>query len=319
MEWNNLKPKMLSMFGMGGSMFGVLLPELVKDGRNIMVLSADMSSPAGLDKFKSSFPERFLNLGIAEQNMIGVGAGLSDEGYTVISEAQACFITMRSFEQVRQFCGYMGGKQILIGYGSGFSLTFMGNTHFALEDIALMRLVPGMNVIAPCDALEAMKALDAAVKCDEPTYIRLFGATGTPTVYDNPDFVFEIGKAIKLRDGNDIQIIATGSMVANALKAAVILAEKGIEAEVIDMHTVAPIDTDVIRKDVSKIFSIEEHRATGGLGDAIASFTSGETGFPSLVKIAAPDAFSKVGDYQYLLEENGLSVERIVSKIEANL
>lgn len=302
------------MFGQGGSMFGVLLPELVNAGENLMVLSADMSSPAGLDKFKSSFPERFLNLGIAEQNMIGVGSGLADEGFTVISEAQACFISMRCYEQVRQFLGYMQGKQILIGYGSGFSLTFMGNTHYALEDIALMRLVPGMNVVAPCDALEAMKALDAAVSSPNPTYIRMFGGTGIPVVH-NSDFDFTLGKAIKLREGHDIQIIATGSMVSKSLKVAEALAEKGIDAEVVDMHTISPLDTAVLRKDVKMIVTVEEHRPSGGLGDACASFMACALGYPNLVKIAAEEAFSKVGSYDFLLEENGLSIDKIINKI----
>ena len=318
MEWNSLKPKMLSMFGQGGSMFGILLPELVKEGANITVLSADMSTPAGLDKFKAAFPEKFFNLGIAEQNMIGVGAGLSDEGSIVVSEAQACFITMRSFEQVRQFCGYMSSKQVLIGLSSGYSLTFFGNTHYALEDIALMRLVPGITVIAPCDALEAMKALDATMKSDKSSYIRIFGGTSTPIVHQS-DFNFEIGKAIKLRDGNDVQIIATGSMVCQALKAAERLLEKGIEAEVVDMHTIKPLDTEAIRKDVKGIFTVEEHRSTGGLGEAVASHIATSNGYPKLTIIAAPDAFSRVGDYDFLLKENGLDSEAIVTKISGSL
>lgn len=319
MEWNSLKPKMLSMFGQGGSMFGVLLPKLAKENENINVLAADMATPAGLDKFKSAYPDRFFNLGIAEQNMIGVGAGMTDEGKTIISVAQACFITMRSFEPVRQFCGYMNSKQILVGLSSGYGLTFFGNTHYALEDIALMRLIPGMNVIAPCDALEAMKALDAAVKQNNPTYIRLFGGTGTPVVYENPDFDFQIGKAIKLRDGDDIQIIATGSMVAKALTAADNLKEKGIGAEVLDMHTVSPLDTEAIRKDVRAIFTVEEHRAAGGLGEAMASFIATQGSYPKLTILAAQNAFSKVGDYNYLLDENGLSAEKIQQRIEEQL
>lgn len=315
MEWNKVNPKMMSMFGQAGAMFGVALPELAKEDEEIMVLSADMSSPAGLDKFKTTYPDRFLNLGIAEQNMIGVGAGLASEGYKVITEAQACFITMRSFEQVRQYLGYMKGRQIVVGVFSGFSLTYMGNTHYALEDIALMRMVPGMNVIAPCDALEAMKALDAALKNESPTYIRLMGGTGTPIVHQ-ADFDFEIGKSIKLKEGKDIQIIATGSMVASALKVATRLEDEDISAEVIDMHTIKPLDRDAISKSVKIIFTIEEHRIIGGLGDAVASEIATGDSYPRLVKIGAPDCFSPVGDYNYLLEENGLSEEAIYNKIK---
>lgn len=318
MEWNKINPKMMSMFGQGGAVFGVLLPELAKEDSKIMILSADMSTPVGLDKFKSTYPEQFLNLGIAEQNMIGVGAGLASEGFNVVTEAQACFITMRSYEQIRQYLGYMKNRQVVIGFASGFSLTYMGNTHYALEDIALMRTVPGMNVIAPCDALEAMKAFDCALHAPNPTYIRLFGGTGTPIVHKE-NFDFEIGRAIRLKDGKDIQLIATGSMVAIALKVSEKLEAEGLSVDLVDMHTIAPLDTDVISNSVKKIFTIEEHRMTGGLGDAVASFIATHEGYPKLIKIAAPDDFCSVGDYSYLLEINGLSEEKIYNKIKKSI
>ncbi len=314
MDWNKYNPKMLSMFGEAASIFGAFLPEISAARDDIMVLSADMSTPAGLDKFKGLYPERFINLGIAEQNMIGVGAGLADEGYTVVSEAQACFITMRSFEPIRQYCGYMGGKQIFVGLSSGFSLTLMGNTHYALEDMALMRTIPGMAVIAPCDAFEAVKAFEAALNYDKPCYIRLYGGPGVPAVH-NADFDYKIGQAIRLREGSDVQIIATGSMVIQSLKASEILSNNGIEAEVLDMHTVAPIDVESIRKDVKKIVTIEEHRVIGGLGDAVASIVASGNDYPSLCKIGVPMAFGNVGDYQYLLEDNGLTSQKIADKI----
>lgn len=318
MEWNKINPKMMSMFGQGGAVFGVALPELAKGDKKIMVLSADMSTPAGLDKFKSSFPDQFLNLGIAEQNMIGVGAGLASEGFNVVTEAQACFITMRSYEQIRQYLGYMGNRQVVVGLASGFSLIYMGNTHYALEDIALMRTIPGMNVVAPCDAFEAMKAFDCALRAPNPTYIRLFGGTGTPIVHKD-DFEFKIGSAIRLKEGTDIQLIATGSMVSMALKVSDNLEAEGISVDVIDMHTISPLDESIISKTVKKIFTIEEHRTTGGLGDAIASVVATKEGYPTLVKIAVPDKFCKVGDYNYLLKINGLSEDEILNKIKESL
>lgn len=314
MDWTKYNPKMLSMFGQAASIFGAFLPEISAERDDIIVLSADMSTPAGLDKFKSLYPERFINLGIAEQNMIGVGAGLADEGYTVVSEAQACFITMRSFEPIRQYCGYMGGKQIIVGLSSGFSLTLMGNTHYALEDIALMRTIPGMAVIAPCDAFEAIKAFEAALEYSKPCYIRLHGGPGVPAIY-NEDFQYTIGKSIKLQDGDDLQIIATGSMVSQSLKAAEILSENGISAEVLDMHTISPIDSSAIREDVSKIVTVEEHRVCGGLGDTIASITSSSKRYPPLLKIGVPMSFGKVGDYQYLLENYELTAPQIAERI----
>jgi len=318
MEKNKLSAKILSSFGQGGGAFGVTLLELMKEYENIMVLSSDMSTPAGLDKFKSLYTDNFLNIGIAEQNMIGIAAGLTDEGYKTISVAQACFISMRSFEPVRQFLGYMHSKQILVGIGSGFSLTYMGNTHYALEDIALMRSLPGMIVIAPSDVMQAMKALDAAIRADRPVYIRLHGGTSLPIVYEE-DFDFELGKAISLKTGKDLQLVATGSMVSIALKVADKLLEEGVSASVLDMHTIKPLDTFALDMDTSMIVSLEEHRIIGGLGDAIADYLSQYVSHPRLLKIGVEDKFSVVGDYSYLMEQNGLSYDKIVERIKSYL
>lgn len=316
MEKSNFNAKILSSFGQGGSVFGITLLDILKKQNNIMVLAADMSTPAGLDKFKSLYPNHFFNLGIAEQNMIGVAAGLTDEGYKVISVAQACFISMRCFEPVRQFLGYMHSKQILVGVSSGFSLTFLGNTHYALEDIALMRSIPGMTIIAPSDAIQAMKALDAAIHADAPVYIRLYGGTSLPIVYED-DFDYQIGKAIKLKSGKDLQLIATGSMVSIALKVADALEGEGISVSVIDMHTIKPLDTTALDMNVSMLISLEEHSVVGGLGDSIASYLSQYTSHPKLLKIGVEDKFSVVGDYPYLMEQNGLSCDKIIERIKS--
>lgn len=315
MEKNKLSAKVLSSFGQGGSAFGIMLPNLMKEYENIMVLSADMSTPAGLDKMKSLYPNRFFNIGIAEQNMIGVAGGLTDEGYKVISVAQACFISMRCFEPVRQFLGYMHSNQILVGIGSGLSLTFMGNTHYALEDIALMKTIPGVEIIAPSDALQAMKALEAAIHRNNPVYIRLYGGTALPIVYEE-DFTFEIGKAIGLRQGKDLQLVATGSMVSIALKVAEQLVGEGIFASVVDMHTIKPLDTTVLDMESSVVVSMEEHSVIGGLGDSIAGYLAQFASHPRLLKIGVEDRFSVVGDYPYLMDENGLSCDKIVERIK---
>lgn len=310
----NYNAKLMSMFGLGGSMFGLTLLKSVENNPNILVLSSDVSTPAGLDKFKSTYSDNFYNIGIAEQNMIGIAAGLTDEGYKTISVAQACFLSMRSFEQIRQYAGYMKKPLILVGIAAGYSLSLLGNTHYAIEDIALMRTIPGMQVIAPCDAVEACKALEAALNSSQPTYIRLFGGTGTPVVYPN-DFDFIMGKAIQLREGRDLQIVATGSMVSTAVKAAEMLAENGIEINVVDMHTIKPLDTHAVNIKASFIISIEEHSVIGGLGDAVGAFLL-ETGFKGkFKKIGINDYFSVVGEYPYLLDVNGLSVEKIVESI----
>ncbi len=306
--------KLLSMAGQGGSAFGVGLLELVELHENLRVLSADMSTPAGLDKFKAAYPSHFYNVGIAEQNMIGIAAGLTDEGYKTISVAQACFISMRCFEQVRQYCGYMKSPQVLVGIGSGAYLQYMGNTHYALEDIAIMRTIPGMQVIAPCDSLEAVKALKAAIESNRPCYIRLFGGTNVPMVYKD-DYDFEIGKSVKFGDGDTVQIITTGSMVSVALSVADRLNAEGVSSYVTNMHTIKPLDERAIDSNVNLIVSVEEHHTIGGLGDAVSAYLASLSKHPSLLKIGVPDSFIPVGSYQYILDQCGLTTEKITNRV----
>lgn len=313
---NKINVKLLSMAGQGGSAFGITLMELMKEHDDIMVLSADMSTPAGLDKFKATYPNHFMNVGIAEQNMIGIAAGLADEGYKVICVAQACFITMRCFEQVRQYAGYMGIPMILVGIGSGLSLQYMGNTHYALEDIALMRTIPGITVVAPCDALEASKALECAISNNGSTYIRFFGGTGIPAVHsDNIDF--ELGKAIKIREGNDVAILAYGSTIKQALGVAESLSEQGIEAEVIDVHTINPFDNAMIDicKDKKLVVTIEEHRLIGGLSSVISEKMKEKQISTATLNIGVDNNYPLPGSYPYMLEQCGLSVDVITNSI----
>lgn len=315
---NKVNFKLMSMAGQGGSVFGISLIELMNQRSDLIVLSSDLSTPAGLDKFKTAFPDHFMNMGIAEQNMIGTAAGLAEEGYKPICVAQACFITMRSFEQVRQFCGYMQIPMVIVGIGSGVSLQYMGNTHYAIEDLALMRTIPGMEVIAPCDSYEAVKAFEYAVNSNHPVYIRLFGGTAIPTVF-NEEVEFDGAKAIKLRNGADVQIIATGSMVGNALKVAEELATEGIETSVVDMHTVKPVDKEAIELDKKLIVTLEEHNIIGGLGSAFADVLSQQTEHPKFLKLGIDDRFVPVGSYKYLLQQCGLDIESIKKTIIDNI
>lgn len=310
--------KLMSMAGQGGSVFGISLIEMMNQRNELMVLSSDMSTPAGLDKFKAAFPDHFMNMGIAEQNMIGTAAGLAEEGYKPICVAQACFITMRSFEQVRQYCGYMQIPMVLVGIGSGVSLQYMGNTHYAIEDFAVMRTIPGMEVIAPCDSYEAVMAFEYAVNSNHPVYIRLFGGTAIPAVF-NEEKEFVCGKAIKMRDGADVQIIATGSMVGNAMKVADELSAEGIETAVVDMHTLKPLDADAIDFGKKLIVTLEEHNIINGLGSAVADVLSQHTSHPKLLKIGIKDCYLPVGSYKYLLQQGGLDVDSIKNEIVNNL
>ena len=316
---NKFNPRVYFRLGQSGSIFGM---ELMEQAGNypFKVLSSDMSVVAGLDRFKKEYPDNFYNVGIAEQNLLGVAAGLDSEGFKTIAVAQACFISMRSFEQVRQYLGYMGGKVMCVGINSGFSLTFFGNTHYAIEDMALMRSIPNMTVLSPADAGEAVKLFDAALKVDGPVYLRLSGSLNTPIVYKE-DFELKIGRAITLKEGEDIAIFATGLMVSNALKAAELLLEKGITATVVDVHTIKPIDKDTIQKNCGKklLVSVEEHNVVGGLGTAIADVLSEQRNSAPLLKLGVQDHFMPVGDYNYLVEQAGLTPEQIAASIENKL
>lgn len=313
---NKLNSRVYSKLGQSGASFGVGLFEALKSSPELIVLSADMSTTAGLDRFKTMYPDQFYNVGIAEQNLIGIAAGMSSEGKKVIVTAQAAFVSMRSCEQVRQYMGYMHSNIIAVGIGAGFSLTFFGNTHYAIEDISIMRSIPGMTVLSPSDAGQAAKALVAAIELNAPVYIRFTGTLNCPIVYHD-DYKLEVGKAIQVKTGTDITIIATGSMVYNSLKAAEVLEKEGLSVQVIDMHTIKPLDIDILKKcRESKFYvSVEEHNIVGGLGTAISEFISSQNNFPSLLRLGVMDSFSHPGDYDFLLKQNRLQPEQIAEDI----
>ena len=298
------------------SIFGMYLRDNIAEDSNIQILTSDMSAAANLEMIQYRFPDKYTDVGIAEQNMLGVCAGLASEGFRPIATAQANFLTMRAFEMDRQFMGYMRKPIILVGINSGFLLQFMGNTHFAIEDVALMRMIPNMTVLSPADGGAAAAAMDAALKYDGPVYIRLTGMPGN-TVYDN-ECDFTIGKDIILREGDDVTIFASGSMVYFSLKAAELLeSDYGINAKVVDVHTLKPIDIDAVKESKkSRLFvTVEEHSIIGGLGSAISDIISAEAGYPSLLKLGVQDKFSTLGDYNYLLKQHRLTPELIETDI----
>lgn len=318
MEINKMNAMIMSKFGQSGAAFSFALIELAAQNPNIVVLSSDMSTPAGLDKFKKTYPDRFFNVGIAEQNLVGMAAGMASEGWIPIIVAQACFVTMRAFEQIRQFCGYMHFPIIIAGYGAGFCLQFMGNTHFSTEDIGILRTIPDMTIVSPADAAEAAKALEAAIEYKQPMYLRLTGKMGCPIIY-REEYDFTIGKGIILKDGSDIQIITNGCVVDASLKAAQMLDEQNISTAVINMHTVKPLDTTLINSEARLIVTIEEHNVINGLGSAVADYLAENNIQVPLLKLGVQDRFSSVGDYQFLLEQHGLTPERISESILKHL
>ena len=298
------------------ALFGVHLMDIVGNHPEIKVITADMSYIANLELFKAMHAEQFLNVGISEQNMIGVAAGLSSEGYKCVCLAQACFISMRCFEQVRQYMSYMGIPIILVGLSAGFGLQFMGNTHYAIEDMALMRAIPGITIFSPADAVEAVKAFDAALSMDRPCYIRLTGAD-RQLVYKE-DFDYNLAKANRLKNGEEIVLLSTGSMVAPSLEAASELERRlNVKVGCVDVHCISPLDKSMLSelRNSSLIVTIEEHSINGGLGSAVCEYAGEQTGFPPILKIGI-NGYSIVGDYQYLLEQHKLTVPQMVKQIE---
>ncbi len=314
MEINKMNAMIMSKFGQSGAAFSFALIELAAQNPNIVVLSSDMSTPAGLDKFKKTYPDRFFNVGIAEQNLVGMAAGMASEGWIPIIVAQACFVTMRAFEQIRQFCGYMRFPIIIAGYGAGFCLQFMGNTHFSTEDIGILRTIPSITIVSPADAAEAAKALEAAIENKRPLYLRLTGKMGCPIIY-REEYDFTIGKGVVLKDGSDIQIITNGCVVDASLKAAQMLDEQNTSTAVINMHTVKPLDTTLINPKAKLIVTVEEHNVINGLGSAVADYLAEKNIQVPLLKLGVQDKFSSVGDYQFLLEQHGLTPKHITESI----
>jgi transketolase len=301
--------------------YGQAILMLAEKLENLMVLSADLGNSSGLDRFKATYPDKFLNIGIAEQNMIGVAAGLAKEGSIVFASSFAPFITMRAAEQVRMNMGYMNLNIKTVAIGSGVSMSFLGNSHFGLEDAAIMRSIPNMTVVSPADCAEIVKTVFAAAEYPHPMYIRLTGAVGFPVVYED-DYDFQIGKAVEIRSGTDVSIVATGSMVYESLEAAKILQEEGISVSVLNMHTIKPIDTKALDLLISKgktIFTIEEHSITGGLGSAVAEYISSIPNSPTLNRIGLPDEFVITAEYRYILEKYGLVGTQIAISIKEKL
>ncbi|TAJ43697.1 transketolase family protein [Methanofollis fontis] len=304
-----------SKLGSRGTLGSALL-DLASSKEDLVVLSADLGNTSGLGRFMNVHPNKFYNLGIAESNMVGVAAGMAKEGNCVFATTFSNFLAMRSYEQIRLNMGYMQFPIILVGVGSGFEMGMFGNTHYGIEDMALMRAVPNMTLLSPADGAEIIKTVNAAVEYARPVYIRLTGGMNLPIVYKE-NYEFEIGRAVTLREGDDMTIIATGTMVYESLCAAEYLAEHDIEAEVVDMHTIKPLDTSVIDRAVSKklIITVEEHSVVGGLGGAVAEYKTTLHSAPPQLFIGVPDTFGKAGEYKWMLEHYGLTAKGIAEKI----
>lgn len=298
--------------------YGQALVDLGHKRDDFIVLDADLAAATQTAKFKKEFPERFYDCGIAEQNMISIAAGIATTGKKVVCSSFAMFAAGRAFEQVRNSIGYPHLNVIIAATHAGISVGEDGATHQCNEDIALMRTIPGMTVINPADAVEAEKALNAALNSDGPVYMRL-GRLALPIIFDN-DYRFEIGKGVQLADGNDVTIIATGLMVNEALIASSLLKEQGINARVINISTIKPLDKEIVLKaaeETGAVVTAEEHSVIGGLGGAVSEFLSEIYPVP-ILKLGVNDVFGHSGPAAKLLDEFGLRAENIREKaIEA--
>ncbi len=294
--------------------YGKALVELGQKNDKVIVFDADLAAATKTGMFKKEFPERFIDCGIAEGNMMGVAAGMATAGYTVFASSFAMFAAGRAFEQVRNTIGYPHINVKIGATHAGISVGEDGASHQCCEDIALMRTIPGMTIINPADDVEARLAVMAAAEMDGPVYMR-FGRLAVPRIFDE-NYKFEIGKGVYLKEGKDVTIIATGLMVERALQAAEKLAAEGIDAAVINMATIKPIDRDIIidaAKKTGAIVTAEEHSVIGGLGEAVAGVVSETVPVPVL-RVGVEDTFGKSGPALELLEIYGLNAENICKK-----
>ncbi len=307
--------RVYSLLGQRGT-FGTVLKDLAEDNKNIIALSADLTRTSGLEQFAATYPDRLYNVGIAEENAVGMAAGLADQGFIPFVSTFANFATLRANEFVRHFMAYMKCNVKLVGLGSGFAMELFGNTHYGLEDISTIRSMPNLSIFSPADGLEVAKIVEYASKTDGPMYIRLSGKMNNPMVHKS-DFEFVPGNAYQLAEGDDVAIFATGSMVNAALKAKKKLDEQGVSASIYDIHTIKPFDSGCVLKEKDKklIVSVEEHSVIGGLGSAISEVLAEETSHGRLIRLGTRDKYKAAGNYDYMLKVHGLTPDCIAETI----
>lgn len=297
--------------------YGSALLELINEHDEIVVLDADLAAATRTGMVKKAFPEKHINCGIAEANMMGVAAGLAATGKVPFASSFAMFAVERAFEQIRNSIAYPHLNVKIGASHAGVSVGEDGATHQCNEDIALMRTLPGMVIINPADSIEASAAVKAAYEYQGPVYMR-FGRLAVPIINDGPDYKFEIGKGIVLREGKDVTIIATGLPVANCLEAAEMLAADGIDAKIINMHTIKPLDEELVvasAKETGKVVTVEEHSVIGGLGSAVCDVLS-EKAPTRVLKIGVNDVFTESGPALELIKKYGLDAESIYRKVK---
>jgi len=301
--------------------YGEALVELGAEYPQLVVLDADLSKSTKTEMFQKKYPERFINCGIAEANMMSIAAGLASTGMIPFASSFAMFAAGRAFEQVRNSVGYPRLNVKIGATHAGLSVGEDGATHQCCEDIALMRAIPGMVILNPADHIEAKAAVKAAVEYEGPVYLR-FGRLAVPVFNDPETYKFEIGKGVTVREGNDITIVATGLMVWEAIKAADALKEEGISARVLNIHTIKPLDNELVvkaAKETGAIVTVEEHSVIGGLGEAVSSAICEEGVACRVVKIGVQDRFGESGPALEVLKKFGLDSDNIIKTVKETL
>lgn len=297
--------------------YGNALVEVGKLHENLVVLDADLAGATKTGIFKKAFPERHIDCGIAESNMMGIAAGLATAGKVPFASSFAMFAAGRAYEQVRNSIGYPKLNVKIGATHAGISVGEDGATHQCNEDIALMRTIPGMVVINPSDDVEAKAAVMAAYEHEGPVYLR-FGRLAVPVINDRPDYKFELGKGVVLKEGKDVTIIATGLCVNESLEAAKLLATAGVDAEIINIHTIKPLDKELVvasAKKTGKVVTVEEHSVIGGLGSAVCDVLAEEAP-TKVLKIGVNDTFGESGPAVQLIKKYGLDSESICEKVK---
>ena len=300
--------------------YGEALVELGAEHDDFVVFDADLAAATQTAKFKAAYPDRFFNAGIAESNLMGIAAGVATTGRVAFASTFAMFAAGRAFEQVRNSIGYPHLNVKIGATHAGISVGEDGATHQCNEDIALMRTIPGMTVVVPADDVEAKACVRAAYEFDGPVYMR-FGRLAAPVINDPETYEFKLGRGILMREGSDVTIVACGLMVSAALEAAEALAERGIDAEVINIHTIKPIDAACVTEwaeKCGKVITVEEHSVIGGLGDAVADVLMGKVNC-KFHKIGVNDRFGQSGKAADVLREYGLSADQIAETVKANI
>ena len=300
--------------------YGEALAELGEEFDNIVVMDADLAESTKTIMFGKKFPERFFDCGIAEGNMVSMAAGLASTGKTVFASSFAMFATGRAYEQIRNSVGYPALNVKIAATHGGITVGEDGATHQCLEDVSLMRNIPGMVVCVPSDVIEAKAAVRAAVEYQGPVFLR-FGRSAVPVINDRPDYKFELGKGIVLKEGTDVTIIATGIVVESAMEAAKKLEAEGVSAEVINIHTIKPIDEELVvasAKKTGKVVTVEEHSVIGGLGSAVCDVICRHNPVPVL-KIGVQDEFGTSASAAVLMKEYKLDADGVYEQVKAFL